>query len=868
MSQDRLWNFVTAAPDPARPDILLGQLALELRLITPDQLNEVLKEQEQAKTRGERIYLGQILLRRRILDTTGLTNLLTEQKRRMEVAPLPSRYEIRDEIGEGGAAVVYRAWDKELNRPVAIKVLREKVVTSELVRARFQREARALAALSHPNIVAVHDVGGDASRPYLILEYVEGETLREILGARRKDLVELVRILEKAARGVAAAHAKGIVHRDLKPANILVTRAGEPRVADFGLAHIVDAAGDLTKTGAMMGTPMYMAPEQVAGKAKDISARTDVYALGAILYEILAGGPPHTDTSVTSIFASIVNEDPLPPRKINPRAPAALEAVALKALDRDPAKRYRTAEDFADDLQRFREGEAVEARLPGAGARLLKWSKRQPMGAAAAAVLVVLSLAGIGAVAWRAADRARLQRAAEAAESAGDWEQAVRLWSQADDRWRAGEAQRRLAAAAEAKRVAGIREEARAAERERLGAEDAIRRAQLEARVTALYTSCGDRAALAEFHWKLLLEAERDDDEERIAFLEASITASGVAEVADRLATGGDIRVDADGADVYIVRYEDDGGRLVAKPYSVVFRETRAGPETGDTNRVGRAPVRIAVPRGSYLLVLRQKGRGEARVPVLVTRGADVALAVRMPPVDDRFVYIAPGPTVRGGDRAAAYPSKREVVDLPGFFIARHEVTIEEYFEFLDALLEAKGRDAAQARVPRVAPAEGHIVTVGGTVPRPGGDLKRPVAGISWLDADAYCRWMSARGQGRFRLPTSAEWEKAARGADGRRFPWGNGFDWSWTNGGDERERPEAMGVGSVEADVSPYGVMDLAGNVSEWCDDWIDARHLFKHLKGGSWGVGDVTMFRSASRRFSGPTGVAVWLGFRIVKE
>ena len=207
--------------------------------------------------------------------------------------PSIPRYEILERMGEGATSVVYRARDRELNRAVAVKVLRPTAALSELARQRFQREAKAAAGLSHPHVVTLYDAGEAGGQFYLVMELVEGRPLNEALREGTLDRKASLRILEKVARGVAAAHDKGVIHRDLKPSNILIPPSGEPKVADFGLAHVVDSTAELTRTGSSLGTPLYMSPEQVEGRSKEITPRTDVYSLGAILYEVLTGRPPH-----------------------------------------------------------------------------------------------------------------------------------------------------------------------------------------------------------------------------------------------------------------------------------------------------------------------------------------------------------------------------------------------------------------------------------------------------------------------------------------------------------------------------------------------------------------------------------------------
>jgi hypothetical protein len=413
-------------------DLLLGRVAFEKGLIDGAQLEEALRRQVQARARGEEAFLGEILVRGGWVKADELPRLLAEQRRRAEGIPDLSRYAIRERLGEGATAVVYRAWDRQLGRAVALKLLRETV--DPHARERFRREAQAAAGLAHPNVVAVHDAGEAEGRLYLVLELVEGRPLGELLREVRP-LAETVRLLEKASLGVAAAHAKGVVHRDLKPQNILVSTAGEPKVGDFGLAHLEGSGSELTKTGTTLGTPLYMSPEQVEGRTKDLSARTDVYALGAILYEILTGRPPHAGETTMEIYGKIVREEPAPPRGLNPKAPRDLETVCRKALEKDPARRYADAGGFAEELRRHREGEPILARPPGPLVRAFGWTRRHRRAAAlGAAALVVLAAAATGLAVRRiAASRALARhldlgrRAATREEVLGHYREALLL---------------------------------------------------------------------------------------------------------------------------------------------------------------------------------------------------------------------------------------------------------------------------------------------------------------------------------------------------------------------------------------------------------------------------------------------------------
>jgi tetratricopeptide (TPR) repeat protein/predicted Ser/Thr protein kinase len=288
--------------------------------------------------------------------------------------------------------------DRELQRPVALKVQRQSLAPNDVLGQRFRREAQAAAGVSHPNVVMIHDAGEERGRLYLVMELVDGRPLSDVIKEGVPDPKDLLRILEKAARGVSAAHDKGIVHRDLKPSNILVTASGEPKVADFGLAHLVDSTAQLTKTGSSLGTPLYMSPEQVEGRSKDITPRTDVYSLGAILYELVTGRVPHDGETMMEIYRRIVHDEPTAPRKLNPQLSEELDTVVLKALEKDPQRRYATAKEFAEDLARYLAGEPVLARPLGRTYRAYRAFRRSPVarGLAMGLAVALLAAAALG----------------------------------------------------------------------------------------------------------------------------------------------------------------------------------------------------------------------------------------------------------------------------------------------------------------------------------------------------------------------------------------------------------------------------------------------------------------------------------------
>ena len=301
-------------------------------------------------------------------------------------------YEVEALLGRGGMGVVYRARHLRLNRLVALKMLLAGAYAGPHERARFQREAEAVAGLRHANIVQVYDVGDHDGCPYFTMELLEGGSLAQALAGTPQPARQAAALLTTLAEAVQAAHQAGIVHRDLKPANILLTAEGTPKVADFGLARHFDGEPALTLSGARIGTPSYMAPEQVIGKAGTIGPAADIYALGAVLYEMLTGRPPFRGETAAETERQVINDEPVPPSRLNPKVPRDLETICLKCLSKEPGRRYASAAALADDLRRFEEGRPIQARPVGWGERFWRWGRRNPTGAA----LLVTALALVG----------------------------------------------------------------------------------------------------------------------------------------------------------------------------------------------------------------------------------------------------------------------------------------------------------------------------------------------------------------------------------------------------------------------------------------------------------------------------------------
>ncbi|MBX3471205.1 MAG: serine/threonine protein kinase, partial [Planctomycetes bacterium] len=322
-------------------------------------------------------------------------------------------YVVTAELARGGMGVVYRARHEGLGREVALKVLPLGALAGKDELARFRLEARAAARLRHPNVVVVHDVGESEGVVYLAMDLVAGRSLEALAAAGPLDPREAATLCAKVADGLHHAHAQGVLHRDLKPANVLVTPEGEPMLVDFGLAKVVDAGEELagpTRSGQLLGTPSYMAPEQAKGVYAD--ARTDVYGLGGTLYTALTGEVPFDGPDLLRVLYRVINQDVTAPSSLRPGLDRDLETICLACLEKEPARRYASAAELADDLRRWLRGEAIRARPPTRVERLGRWVRRNRVAAAAAAYAVGLVVVGgtvgtVWAVRRRAAEEVR-----------------------------------------------------------------------------------------------------------------------------------------------------------------------------------------------------------------------------------------------------------------------------------------------------------------------------------------------------------------------------------------------------------------------------------------------------------------------------
>ena len=746
-----------------------------------------------------------------LAGTIGLVEAVFSSEQIAELSAA-SRYMPMGPIGRGGMGRVDMVFDRALGRPVAKKTVLKRAASPLLI-----TEAQIGAQLEHPSLVPVYDVEIDgAGRPHYTMRVVRGRTLRDAIELRRAGdrvamtLAQMLGVFRQVCLAAHYAHSRGVVHRDLKPENIISGEYGEVYVLDWGVAYIAPTS-DLHRASSevslkVAGTPGYMAPEQF--QAGPIDARSDVFALGIILHEIITGERPSQDGEETRVHdapVSIRHEGVS--RAVRPM-PAPFDTLVANCLAQHPADRPASARLLADAIDEYLDGE-----------------------------------------------RARAEREREAAQHAKDGEQALEVFESLDAEARRLDAEaHRMLAEVEPWDPAELKQPAweRAEQAERLRSEASRAVARGEAAFTRALGRVPDHAAarrgLAALYYRQFETAEANNDPRRMAHYHDLARTYDDGPLAVQLRDEGllDITTTPSGAVVTVARYEQRGLLLRAE----------------HSRTLGLSPVRRTVlASGSYIVTARL-GDSEIRYPIVVKRACSHALALRFENgrrVPKEMVLVPGGPFL------ALLPREERMTQasLPDFAAARFPVTFREYTRYLDAIDDPALR---ARRTPRHSgrPLVEHLGDARQSWPHgewrlaahtiegagrkriaDGRELDIPVLTVTWYDAVAYAAWLSRTTGCGYRLLTDLEWEKAARGADGRAFPMGNRMDPSFAK--IRESRPEATQpepVGAFVQDESPHGVRDLAGGVGDWTSTAVDGRPLPELSAEGSPGADERQAF------------------------
>ncbi len=762
------------------------------------------------------------------------------------------------ELGRGGMGRVLEARDPELCRTVAVKVVLDPDRVSADRLRRFIQEAQVTSQLEHPSIVPVHDLGVTIDgRVYYVMKRVEGASLRSVLRRLRAGDEEarsrwtrhrLLTVFVRICEAVAYAHSRGVLHRDLKPDNVMLGAFGEVQVMDWGLARVLsetdctvevdtcddDGDGSWTRDGAAIGTPGYMSPEQAVGRSAEVGPRSDVWSLGAILHELLTWQRAIPGDSVGQRLHRTVTAAPVDPRVAAPQmgVPDEIAGICTRALSLDPEERPASAEELQAEVEGFLEG---SRRKRAARAELERAEEL-----------------------WRELaagqlDQERLREELTALEGQ------VVPWASLDDplKKRLQETRQRLDELVQQQAIRFSQAVA--------GAERAL--SQDPSNVAA-------RGFLARAYWSRFEEAERDDDPAGIAFFSDRVREYDTGPFAALLEGTGALSLETTPA----------GARILASRYRRVGLVWATEPPRD----LGVTPLeKQPIEMGSYLLTLRADGRRDTLLPVLVGRAAHRSTGEEPVPllaeeqIGPDWLYVPPGATVLGANPRVGQQFGLQERWLPGFLVARCCVTAGAYAEFLLDLAR-RGDASLGERVPRMPGAPDKPGREFWPRPEPESPLRFPlqdpdgdtwhadwpVVGIDWHSAMAYAAWRADRDGLPIRVQSELEYERAARGADGRLFPWGNRFDPSLCHMRASRPgRPQPEPVGSFPTDRSPFGVRDLAGSAREWCGEAdFDGDPTRRPIRGGAWSTTERAC-RAVNRFGLEPHVRHVYLGVRLVQ-
>lgn len=722
------------------------------------------------------------------------------------------RYNLIRILGKGGMGHVWLAHDHYLNREVALKVLRpDDVEHVQLFERQLKLEAQITGLLEHPSIIPVYDLGKLPDKGlYYTMRVVREESLEKRLTqiSEQEDaftLSHMVGILRTALLALQYAHDHGIVHRDLKPENILVGKYGEVFIIDWGVAKVTEKSqnGSLqrfsptrTKQGALVGTPNYMAPEQALGENERVDERTDIYAMGVILYEVLTLQKVFEAGHVLALLLKVTESKPVLPSLRTPdRAiPRELEEICLKALEKQQEMRYQSAKEMAHDLELFLDGvKERERHQQLAHTFLIEATRHRKAYQNAQRDLLASS--------------AKLKLEQEEMPSWATIEEKEPMWKMEQE-----------------------------VEHMRLNMERHFGEAlRCYGQALGYVPNHGEaRRGMAELYWQRFLRAEQAGDEANAIYFEGLVRQYNDGQYNTLLAGLAtlSIKTKARNPTFKIYRYDKGLHRLRAV-HQATFHDVL---------------VNHRLPHGSYLITIEAPGCMPLRIPLLLQRLGIYQLELELhaqgslPP---DLIVIMEGEFLSGNLQDKDRSQCTEHLDR--FAIMRHPVTCKSYVEFLNGLIQQGKLDEALARSPRVREnaepyftydaRQGCIVIPEVDQDGTSWDPDWPIVLVTYEDAEAYAAWRSSKDGLRYHIPSAAQLEKAARGVDGRIFVWGNDFDPSFCRMREsEQGRPFPASIHAYPIDCSPYGVMQLNGNVAEWSSTWASKQDRTKIMRGGSY--------------------------------
>ncbi len=785
----------------------------------------------------------------------------------------------KEQLGIGGTGVVCVAEDDILGRTIAIKTLLPELSFSQDQIERLALEAQAAAQLEHPNIVPIHALGVSPTLGfYFTMKLLRGDSLRRVITelaqrnpAYTKEYThsKLIAIFIKICQGIAYAHSKDIMHRDLKPENIRVGSYGEVTIIDWGLVRKVNAptptrhyastvkpatsqkssesflgqiklaTTNQTMDGQLAGTPRYMSPEQAGGQISELDVRTDIYSLGVILYELLTYVNPFADvTAEDDIINAVTSSEFNRPRHtyIGRSTPPDLEAICLKAMARRKEDRYQTVADLIHDIYAHQEGRPVTAYTASPWIRLKKLCQRNPL-RTTMLFSAVLSIAILMTTIYYIEQQRFKSALAEVTTKVNN---AVNLQTVLEQRLKKDKSEDVWRFDATVARATDANED-------------------LQNEIDNLFDSANlllsSISTLSQWRPEVRFWRERIM-RERILF---ALRHHRLAEVERWLRqmrnTFGTNLENCSPAMLNIIRGVEIARRgdcivtMTTTPVAATLdlRPFRCNPDTDRIEPLDSMPLESntppippqVIPKGNYLLTATLPGLPPVIYPFFLEHGETRDIVITIPKaIPENTVYVPDGIAKIGGSVSSLNPKRKEYIQ--GFFIGKYEVTFGEYLEFWNALTDPQEKNDYMSRIQFNAD---NYIAVNAWSPEgklnPGFSSDRPVIGISLQAAMAFCDWKARMLNRPCRLPTATEWEKAARGADGRDYPWGNTFRPAYAYTFENTAIREAYGAwappGIVPFDKSPYGAFDMAGNVREWTGSLFQDGTPFYQIKGAS---------------------------------